>query len=310
MIRPAPPIPALILAVSLPAAVCPGQDVAEEEVEPADVGITFKTSGAIQQLQETNLEGGGEVDITRLDGVLSVDSKIRDDLDLSIRLRYGLDNYDFSGMSNLGTDPWEDIHTLTLNARFQWAMNSRILLFGGPFIQFAREDGADWDDALTGGGFFGATVVQNKKLIWGGGIGITNQIEDDPLFYPIVVLEWKISDRWRLTSRAGPEGITATGIELVYDIGGGWEAGFGGRYEFRRFRLDSSGVAPNGVGEETSVPFWGRISLSVNESFRVEFYNAIALGGELKLDSSTGSPLARADYDPAFIVGIVGRIQF
>ena len=69
-------------------------------------------------------------------------------------------------------------------------------------------------------------------------------------------------------------------------------------------------MAPNGVGEETSVPFWGRISLNVNESFRVEFYNAVALGGELKLDSSTGSPLARADYDPAFVVGVVGRIQF
>jgi hypothetical protein len=293
-------------SVVLPA-VSLGQD---PDAAPEPDPVRFKLSGTFQYLLETDLDGGGTVDIARINGAVGADFELSEDMKLGVNFALEFDKYDFGGVSDLGPDPWDDILFLTMGAQLQFALTDQWLLWGGPVVQFAREDGADWDDAVTGGGTIGATYIVNERLVIGGGVGIASKLEDDVLVFPVITLDWQIHDRWRLTSNAGPEGIVGVGLELVYEISDAWEAGFGGRYEYRRYRLDGSGTAPDGIGEETSFPLWGRISYTFNENFGLDLFLGVGLAGELKLENSSGVRLADADYDPAFTVGLVGRVQF
>jgi hypothetical protein len=293
------------------AGVCGAQDrPAEAKPIPPPERVKLSARAGVQHIFETDLDGGGDVNISRGALTLGAETEVSPDLDLVASLRYELSLFEFAGTSDLGADPWDDIHTLSFDVRLQWAMTNDWAVWGGPVIMWSRQDGAVWDDSMAGGAFFGATYVSSEKLIMGGGVGIVSQIEDEALIYPIVILEWKMTDDLRLTTRAGPVGITATGLELVYDLGEGWEIGAGGRYEFRRFRLDGAGIAPGGVGEETNFPLWLRLSYRASENFSIDLYAGLTFSGQLKLDDFNGRQLARADYDNSATAAVVASLRF
>jgi hypothetical protein len=277
---------------------------------PPPEKLTFSVATGFQYIFETNIDGGGELSLARVPLEITADLEISDQLDLTTNLRYELDLYDFKGPSALGASPWNDIHNLSINLRLVWALNQKVLLWGGPAVLWSRESGAGWGDSGMAGGFMGATYIVSRKLIFGGGLGVVTQLEDDILVYPIIILNWRITDHTYLTSRAGPVGIAATGVELVHDLGEGWEVGVGARYEFRRFRLDDTGVAPNGVGEETNFPAWVRLSYRFDESFKLDLYMGLAMFGRLGLDDSAGTTVASTKYDPAPTVALIGSLQF
>ena len=279
--------------------------------QPPDLSMQFSVPVFGQHVFNTDVDGGGELSITRLGARIGTDIEIDRDLKLSVRGTYELSLYDFSGLSDLGDpDPWEDIHTLTLHTQLQWSIASDWTIFGGPVIRFSRESGADWDQGLTGGALFGATYVFHEGLVIGGGFGVTSQIEDDALVYPVLVLDWTITDELRLVAGSGPANLSGPGLELVYDPPGAWSFGFGGRYELRRFRLNDTGIAPSGVGEETSVPLWLRASYEANESVALHVYAGISALGELTLDDTNGIRVGSADYDPTPTLAFMASFKF
>ncbi len=277
---------------------------------PLDDEITFSLSMRIEHLLATDIDGGGEFEVSRIPFLLETENDLSDDLTLKLTLGYELNLYDFSGGSNLGVDPWDDVHVLNLAAGLQWAVRDDWFIFGGPILQFARETDASWDDAVMGGAVFGATHVFSKKLILGAGVGVISQIEDDALIFPVLVIDWQINDRLRLVSQGRVGSLGALGMELVYDLGSAWEVAGGFQYERRRFRLDSSRAdAPEGVGEETTLPLWVRLSYEINENIGLDLYVGVA-SGELDLENSGGNGVASADYDPGSFIGFSARASF
>ncbi len=281
-----------------------------DQLAPPDNEINFSLSVRVEQHLATDVDGGGELEVSRIPFRLEAESDLRDDLTLKLILGYELSLYDFSGASDLGVDPWDDVHILELSGRLQWAARDDWFIFGGPIVQFARETDAGWDDAVMGGALIGVTHVFPKRLILGGGVGVLSQIEDNALVFPVLVIDWQINDTLRLVSqgRVGSSGGLA--LELVYDLGSGWEVAGGFQYEKRRFRLDSSRVdAPEGVGEETTLPLWARLSYEINENVGLDLYAGVA-SGELDLDDNGGKAVARADYDPGGFIGFSARASF
>ena len=108
----------------------------------------------------------------------------------------------------------------------------------------------------------------------------------------------------------GPGGAAITGAELIWDLGRGWEVGLGGRYEYRRFRLDDDGIAPDGVGQETGVPIWGRLSYRFNPNLSLDFYGGYTFLHELELTDDQGHTLAEEDVDPAPLVAVFVQVRF
>jgi hypothetical protein len=84
-----------------------------------------------------------------------------------------------------------------------------------PHVRFTGEKEADFDNALTGGGFAGFFYRYGDRLTIGPGIGVLTQLEDSPRVIPILIINWKITDTLSLNTGRG---IGATlGPGLTFD---------------------------------------------------------------------------------------------
>ena len=312
--RPAAIIVALTVAAAVPCAV---RNIGEtaQLTTPLDASsggndLRFSISAGYQGLFETDIDGGGDFSVDRVGLELNAQTEIAADWRLDLNLRYLFDDYDFSNAVKLGGDPWSDITTLEMDARFQWWVNSDLAVIFGPFVMWSRESGASWNDAVTGGGFAGVLIRSGDNLAWGGGIGVSSQLEDSVLVYPVLFLDWTITDDMKLTSVAGPVGLAFTGLEFVWAFAEQYEAAAGFRYEFRRFRLDDAGVAPGGVGEDSSFPMWVRLSYRFNDRISADLYAGFVAGTSFELDNSRGRRLGSDDTDLAPTVAFTVRVNF
>ena len=115
--------------------------------------------------------------------------------------------------------------------------------------------------------------------------------------FPFLSLDWAITENLRLTNplRAGPTG--PAGLELSYTFNHDWVLGAGGAYRDVRFRLDDEGVAPDGVGQESAIPAWLRVSKEFGESFSIDLYAGYAFAGNLRLEDKVGDRFASKEYD-------------
>jgi hypothetical protein len=193
-------------------------------------------------------------------------------------------------------------------------LSNDLSAFGGPVLQFSREDGADWGDSFTGGAILGASYECSDDLTLGGGVGVVSQIEDDVRFFPIIIVNWKISDTLRVASGGSAASSRAdiglTGVELVWTPIERWEFAIGAAKEFNRFRLSEDNAIADGVGEDEYFPLWLRASCDVNDDISLSAMAGISLNGQIKLEDSDGDSIDEDDYDPAPFIGVFGSVRF
>lgn len=275
--------------------------------------MSFSIVGNSEYQFKTDIDGGGEFSVWRSYAGAEARFTLSPELDLTFRGRYDYDRYNFSGTATMlgvgaGIDPWENIHTLTASALLSAQMNEQWTLFGGPVGQISREWEAKLGDSWIAGGVVGTTFTFDENLTLGIGIGATNQIEDSYRLFPVFILDWRIVENLRLTTRTISAASGDTGLELVYELDG-LELGVGAMYQYRRFRLDSSNAAsPGGVGRDTRVPLWGRVGFNFSPNLSASVYAGAVLAGQLRLETATGGFVGSADYDPAWLVG--ARVSF
>ncbi len=312
----------LALAAAAAAAVlaepCAGQgepthqDTPERLPNPGS-DLTLSLNAGYAHIFDMDLETTGDVSVNRAGVHLQGRGSVARDVRLEMNLRFLYDNYDFGdafALDPIDGEPWENLSTLAFDATIEWWVVNDVALLFGMTLESSGETGSDWDQTITGGGRFGVLFAANKALVWGLGLGITSQLEDSVMVYPIFILNWHISAQARLQSVAGPVGIATTGLEFVYDLGGGLETGVGLRYEYRRFRLDDDGFAPGGVGEDTSIPFWGRISYRFTPNLSADLFAGFIFAGKFKVDDLDGLPLTREDADPGAMLALAVRFKF
>jgi len=270
--------------------------------------IQFSLHGGGEYQFETDTGSTGEFSVIRAGVGITGRSNIKDDVNLSFRLDYGLDSYDFSNtMPGFGTDePWDDIHTFSAGAVLRVDVADDWSLFGGPIFQFSGESGADFGDSIVGGGLIGGTYRVSDSLTIGGGVGVVSQIEEDVRLFPVFAINWEITNDWALRNTSHSGAGQRGGLELVYSPDDRWEAALGGGYHFKRFRLDAN----DGVGEDNAIPIWGRFTYRVTDNVRVNLFGGLMFDGELTLEDSSGNEIAEEDYDTAGVIGVSGVIRF
>ena len=284
---------------------------AEDAEQPSAATIDYTFNAGFEYQMGTGIDDGGDFDVARPSIGLSARTSLMDDLDLTLLLNYEFSAYEFDGETNFGgRDPWDSIHQIGIGALFTLTPTDDWAIFGGPLFRFAMETDADFEDSFTGGGLVGASHRFSDELLIGAGLGVVSQIEDSNRFFPVFILDWEILDDLRLTSRTSASAVGRTGIELVYSATREWDIAIGGAYETRRFRLDSDGVAPDGVGKETGYPIWARLSYGANPNLDLNLYAGIVVGGDLSLDDSSGHQLGSEDFEPAGLFGVSASIRF
>ena len=278
-----------------------------------DFDLQFTAGARFEHQFKSEIDDGGSMTVSRFNAGLGVGAPITDRLSINGLLRYEYDHYRFRGSSGAfgGDQPWRNVHTVSFGAVLNADLTNDWRVFGGPIFQFSGESGARATDSFIGGGIIGTSFDFSDDLTIGGGVGIVSQIEDSVRVFPVIVLNWQITEELRLSSQSARSASDFGGLELIYQFHPQWEVAFGGAYRFRRFRLDSSDTdASRGVGQDSYLPLWGRITYNFAPQASVTAFGGASLNGRLDLEDRDGNRLAREDYDNASFVGVALNVRF
>lgn len=219
--------------------------------------------------------------------------------------------YDFNDESGFGGGaPWHKVNDarLTLSGRF--GIGEKGQLFIVPTVRYNGESGASGSDSRTFGIYAAAAWPVRKNLTIGPGIGVFSRLENGTRIFPILAIDWNISDRWNLATGRGLASSQGPGLTLSYKLNDDWSFGLTGRFENVEFRLDDKGPAPGGIGRDHSMPMVFSARLAPNDRLNLTVLAGLAINGELKLKNADGETLEETDYDPALVFGAAFDFSF
>lgn len=256
-----------------------------------------------------NIDNGGDFDATGVGIRAGTSSGFGAGHRAGVTLHYDYLDYDFSSRTAFGDAPWGQVQ------RFGFGVP---LVFGGadgwfygitPSVEWSRENGADLGESVIYGGILSATKAFAPDQRLGLGLGVFSDIEETRVI-PILVVNWRLNDRWSLVNPlpAGPAG--PAGLELNYRFDNGWDLGLGAAYRSLRFRLSENGPTPDGVGVERGVPVFLRLSADFADHASFFLYAGAIVGGELRVEDSGGNTLREESFDPAPLLGATFRMRF
>lgn len=271
--------------------------------------VTSTSASVISQF-DTDLDAGGSFRWTGGLVTGSVLHQFTTQFAAGLSLQYDFQQWHFDNPSGLGgTAPWRDINQPQVGATFIYAPAEDWQIMVSPSVAWGYETGASSGNSAT----YGAVVVVSKDfsptLTIGLGAAVYRQIFETRT-YPFLAIEWQINERWKLANPfpAGPQG--GAGLELSYAFGNGWEAGFGGTYRSFVFRLDQDGPVPNGIGEQTYIPVFLRLSRTIGKQSQFDFYVAGLANGSLNVKNPDGNDRYSDDYRVAPTLGLTFRHRF
>ena len=161
--------------------------VAPETVEDAAELQLLQDHVVSLETRPPNVEGKGAIYIRDL-----VKNSLRMNPD---RIIVGEDRYDFSGAVGFGgLDPWGRIREVRVSAPIRYVANQHWTVFAIPSLRFNAESGASLGDGQTGGLLTGVSYRVSDSLSIGPGLGAFTEIEDDASFFPILLIDWAITD--------------------------------------------------------------------------------------------------------------------
>lgn len=219
--------------------------------------------------------------------------------------------YDFNNDSSFGGgEPWHKVNDarVTFNARFGIGETGQIFIV--PTLRYTGESGASASDSRTFGIFAAAAWRVRDNLTIGPGVGIFTRLEHSARFFPILAIDWNISERWNLSTGRGLASSQGPGLTLSYKLNDDWSFGLTGRYENIEFRLDDEGPAPDGIGRDRSMPLVFSARLQPNDKLSLTIMAGFAFDGELRLSDSTGETIQQSDYDVPLLFGAAFEYRF
>jgi len=298
------------LTVLAPAVLVTGAAQAQEG-RPAGPWF-FGASAATAYQGPADLDRGpGDFSVFRVFGQASVGYALDRDTRVSLSLGYGLTAYDFGGGAGLGGgEPWQDIRDLRVSLPVFFSPAENVTALVIPSIRWNAETGADLGDGQTEGVLAGFSYRFSDSLSIGPGVGVFSEIDGDTSVFPILLVDWDITDNLNLSTGGGLAATQGPGLTLSYAVTDALSVGLSGRYESVAFALDDSGPAPGGIGEDESFPVAVSVAYDLSPTLRLSAFAGAEFGGSLTLLDARGDEIAGSDYDPAPIVGLALRARF
>ena len=274
--------------------------------------FVFKIEGGGVHQSESDLtdsSGGFAIDRVFVSAGLDYGWSLRDSIGISIG--GGKSSYAFNDLTSFaGGDPWNKIEDARVSLTWRFGFGETGTFFVIPMARVYGEKGASSGDSTTYGLYAAAAWRMSESLTIGPGLGVFSRLEDGVRMFPILAVDWDISERWNLSTGRGLAASQGPGLTLGYQLNEDWTLGISGRYEDIEFRLDNEGPAAGGVGRDQSVPLVFAAILEPSPKLNLSVFAGIELGGTLKLRDAMGDVIDESSYDPAPIFGATFAFRF
>lgn len=266
--------------------------------------------GAVSQ-SGADLKDGGSFSIARGFSQVGVSYGFGPRTSIGLSIGGGASDYDFDASTMPGGAPWGRIEDYRIAAPIRFGISDTGSAIVIPSVRYSGEAGVDPGDAQTAGVLAGAFWRVRPNLNIGPGFGAFSSLDDDGVrAFPILIIDWDITDRWSLSTGQGLAASQGPGLTLTYQASETLTLGVAGRSEDLEFRLDDDGPAPGGIGRDRAYPLVGTLAWRPNPAVRVSGFAGVELGGQLTLEDKDGTRLDRQSYDPAPIFGATVDFRF
>lgn len=260
---------------------------------------------------EADLDGSpGSVSISRAGADLGIMIPIGERSRLSIEGATEFSFYDFKNATGFGsgfTKLWDDTVQMNLAVTFSTQATRQWSWFAGAGVDDSIQTGATFSDGVTGGFFGGASYSFSERFTIGLGLAIRTQLEDSGQLLPIPVINWQISDQWKLSTNAK---IGGRGIELSYQPVEPLTLSLDAAYAARAYRLDDSAPAPDGVGRDYRIPISLGAQWYFNRQVAVNALVGVDVWQEYTLLDSDSNKVSQINSKPDVFVGAGLVINF
>ena len=227
-----------------------------------------------------------------------------------IMLSYDHLNYSFSNPAGFGgVAPWNVVQRYGLSVPLSFGLRDNWTVGVVPSVNWLKENGADTGDSLAWGGIVFASKRYPSGNMIGSGVAVYDLIEETKVFL-ILLIDWRLSEHWRLINPLSAGPIGPAGVELDYDFKNRWVTGFGGAFRRSRFRLSETGPVPNGIGEQRDLPLFVRVTRTLGQQAQLHFYVGALVVGQLRVEDPSGSELHEEDFDPTPFAGLTLQARF
>lgn len=274
--------------------------------------VSFSVDGAgVHQSTSDLKDGGGAFDVDRwfFSAGVTYSWDFRNSIGLTVG--GGRANYSFDEDTGFGGgDPWTTAEDFRISVPARFKVSEKATAIIVPTVRFNKEKGADTGDSTTWGLFAAVAWRINEDLTIGPGIGVFSRLENSAQIFPVLAIDWNITDRWNLSTGRGLGSSQGPGLNLSYKINQYWSLALAGRYESSEFRLNEDGASPNGVGRDQSFPLILSGTIKPNDKTSFSLFAGVELGGKLKLEDTLGEKIDETKYDPALLIGATFAVNF
>lgn len=257
---------------------------------------------------DTDLSGGGSFSSSRTFLRGSSIYRLDNDASVGFSASFGVFDYDFGDAAQR---PWDDIQDIRLSIPTRFRASETATVFLSPQVRWDYESGADKSDSTTYGIFGGVAWKISDSLTIGPAFGAYSQLEESGAdVFPALLVDWDINERWNLNTGAGLGATGGPGLTLGYKLSETSQLSLSARSESVRFRLDDKGLAPNGVGEDESIPVVITYQYNPNPGMSLSAFVGAEFDGRLRLDDASGNQISSQSYDTAPLGGLAVRFRF
>jgi hypothetical protein len=230
---------------------------------------------------------------------------------LSLAVGFGQADYEFSADATInGQQPWNRMREARISLPIRFSPSERTDAIVIPIVRSYAEQGASLDEGRTQGVLAGIGWRLSDTLFIGPGFGWYSELGDGSSAFPILVINWSISDRLALTTGRGLGASQGPGLDLTYSLNNKWKLGLTGRYEQIRFALENDASSPRTYGEDRSLPLILSVRYSPWPMTMVGAFVGADFSGELSVLDTNGQRLSVSEYDVSPSVGLVFRSRF
>jgi hypothetical protein len=268
-------------------------------------------AGAVSQLSADLSDGSGDVSITR--GFVGGGPGYAWDRDTSISVSLGVSSadYDFSSDALIeGRKAWGRIDEYRLSVPMRFSPTEKMRAIIIPSIRTSAESGGSASDGRSEGVLAGFSWTFSDSLSIGPGFGWFSDVGDETTAFPIILVDWKITDTLSLTTGRALASSQGPGLSLDYKMDQKWSFGLTAGYEQSRFALDQQEGRVAQVGEDSSAPLLLVANYSPWPMTTLTAVVGAEFGGSLSLEDGRGQKLAETDVDTAMVIGLSFQSRF
>jgi hypothetical protein len=288
--------------VALALSSCCAVVMAQPRQAPGETSVSVGVTGLSQF--NTRIVDSGSFNWQDASLNVNVTRQITSEFSAGASARYNYQNWSWSDLTAFGgRAPWTAINTPGMGLNFAYSPSPQWRFGFAPTVEWSGETGTGTGGTATYGAVMSAAHTFSKDLTLGVGAGVFRQIDQTKVF-PYLLVNWNITDKLRLSNPlpAGPSG--GAGLELSYAFNDRWTLGGGGAYRSYRFRLNENSPVANGIGQNSFVPVFARLSYSIDRTSRVDLYAAATTAGRLSAIDNSGTTLLSTNYQTGFAMAL------